>query len=507
MEKKTLIEEYMEKISKILIVVYMIITYLIGLTYTGLKMIGWYTRPKIWQFVVYFGCCTFYLVFGLYILRKVKDYHKKLRYTKIYFIILLALQTTTCFGFFPGKTNWAIIIFFFMCSGMLMDFKYQLKTSIVLTVCMVIQIALQPNLFLPSRGDNFISELVMAVAVYVCAFGAMLLMNYFVEAFLVNAKKEEIAKNENRMKIILDKSSEVSLTLVESTGEISSLIQSESAASEELSAITEELDSLNEEMVKRADQSHSNLKQLVDEGHNLTSFVQDSMEAFSKLTTMAMSSESAIKNLMDSNQEVMKGNQNTVVVIEKQVQGTNKIQETISSIEAIADSTNLLALNAAIEAARAGDAGKGFAVVANEIGQLSKSTQNLLKEIQDVLQELNKDTQETQNQVGKSKEQIMQQSEVLTTTVQSIWNMLEVVKTSTNNINSIQELISRQEALLHRNTENNNELLEQIQTQNAQFHQIALTILDNTQTINDINKQMEGVGNITVQLSDLLNES
>ena len=45
---------------------------------------------------------------------------------------------------------------------------------------------------------------------------------------------------------------------------------------------------------------------------------------------------------------------------------TDRIQEIVGMISAIASQTNLLALNATIEAARAGEAGRGFAIVASE---------------------------------------------------------------------------------------------------------------------------------------------
>ncbi|MBN3002867.1 methyl-accepting chemotaxis protein [Chromobacterium alkanivorans] len=68
-------------------------------------------------------------------------------------------------------------------------------------------------------------------------------------------------------------------------------------------------------------------------------------------------------------------------IVERTVQGMQRIADHISVIDDIAYQTNLLALNAAIEAARAGKQGSGFTVVAQEVRKLAERSQVAAREI------------------------------------------------------------------------------------------------------------------------------
>lgn len=95
-----------------------------------------------------------------------------------------------------------------------------------------------------------------------------------------------------------------------------------------------------------------------------------------------------VSNTLISIQTQAKGIDQAVGVSSELAGYSNEIGTILTTIENIAEKTNLLALNAAIEAARAGDHGRGFAVVADEVRQLASQTQNSIQEIQSMVENM-----------------------------------------------------------------------------------------------------------------------
>ena len=104
-------------------------------------------------------------------------------------------------------------------------------------------------------------------------------------------------------------------------------------------------------------------------------------------------------------------------------ESSSKISDIIGVIDEIARQTNLLALNAAVEAARAGEAGRGFAVVASEVRSLAQRSSQAAKDIKDLIVNSSsqvKDGVELVNRAGSALSEIVESIKKVTAIVSDI---------------------------------------------------------------------------------------
>jgi methyl-accepting chemotaxis protein len=144
-----------------------------------------------------------------------------------------------------------------------------------------------------------------------------------------------------------------------------------SSASAEISASTTDLSQRTEEQAASLEETSASMEEM-------SATVKKNAEN----AQQANQSAGGTKDVADRGGQVVAKAVDAMARIEE---SSRKISDIIGVIDEIARQTNLLALNAAVEAARAGDAGRGFAVVASEVRSLAQRSSQAAKDIKDLI--------------------------------------------------------------------------------------------------------------------------
>lgn len=107
------------------------------------------------------------------------------------------------------------------------------------------------------------------------------------------------------------------------------------------------------------------------------------------------------------------------------------IGEIITSVNDIAEQTNILALNAAIEASRAGEHGRGFAVVASEVKALAAQSKKATTEVRQILGQIQKATNGAVIATEKTGNSISDAVRTVTQAGETITHLAELIHSAT----------------------------------------------------------------------------
>jgi len=164
----------------------------------------------------------------------------------------------------------------------------------------------------------------------------------------------------------------------------------------------------------------SSQKHKADEIRQAAELSFTTAEETSQISVRGMESLASSIELSQSTLNLING---AVILITQLNAQAKDIEKIVTTIQGVAEKTNLLALNAAIEAARAGEMGRGFAVVADEVRQLAARTSSATVEIQNVVTANGKLTQQLNidmNSIARSAEENNDQIATVTTIMREI---------------------------------------------------------------------------------------
>lgn len=507
---KTAVEEYLSAVFKWGLIILVCAAMCATVMFNTEKILGLYPDVS-WVASISLGVMdVIFCAIALIIIKTSfdKDKHLKdgrLKVGKIFSAIVVVVQWNYLLYMVPSRTFWGFLFFFLILIAFFLDIKLLLLCGLACMASLFIAWGVPGTDLMPVKDELFLTDLLMCIVALVLSLTGLLIFVYFVAHFLVNAKKDELERNNTRVQNVLSTAQELSEKLLEAGTVLSKISSNETASAEELASTSEELLTNSNILRGKAETSIANLDELKDCGSRLSENVQKVEITSREVIEKSESNESALNSLQTVNKEVIESMRETNIVAEKLSEAVKDIDVTLHLISDIAMQTNILSLNAAIEAARAGEAGKGFAVVAQEVGNLAGNTQESLSEIQAVIGRVQDNVREMTSYVDSNNEKLNLQNNYFSTVFENMQEMNVLLKQSMDDISTMYEVHSRQNEVIRHTVEINADIAESIEKENNEFTMISGLVENNAKDAMNMTEQVASINKVTQQLDELLN--
>ena len=358
---------------------------------------------------------------------------------------------------------------------------------------------------MPVQDELFITDILICLVALVLSLAGLLIFVFFVSHFLVNAKKDELEKNNQHVMNVLSSVQELSERLYTAGAALSQISENESASAQELAATSEQLVESSNLLSARTDESMANLNELSRWESVVAENVEKVENTSKELLDKSTENEKLLNSLHIINGEVSESMKLTTDTAQKLSSAVEEIGVTLKLINDISSSTNLLALNASIEAARAGEAGRGFAVVASEVGNLANSTQESLKIVEAVIERVQNNVVEITKQIENNASKLDTQNEYFANVFKSMQEMTKLLNTSVENIGTMGEAHGKQSEVIKSTVSINRDIAESIRNENEQFTCINAMAESNAGNTEEVSLQAGSISEMVDEMSRLLN--
>ena len=247
------------------------------------------------------------------------------------------------------------------------------------------------------------------------------------------------------------------------------------------------------------------IKQFDERISHITQNAQEAAAATTQTTEVASQGVVIIENAIQQMNLIGSSMDQSVEVVTKLHERSEKINEIVTLITSVAEQTNLLALNAAIEAARAGEHGRGFAVVANEVRKLAEQSGNAAQNIMVMIQEIKNDTTSAVNSMVEGNKEVKQGVEAVKTASNAFNEILNainnVAKTSEGTLGAANEMdkyVDQVVAAIE-------EMQHLIEESAGHTQTIAAASEEQNASMEEIGSSADGLSHMAEELRDVVN--
>lgn len=317
---------------------------------------------------------------------------------------------------------------------------------------------------------------------------------------LYKKKNDEIVKEMNKSKDLLNDVLKISAVVKDTSDEVNNVIDDLNEAANITADALGEIsrgNAVNTESISKQTIMTDNIQGLITDtkakSEEMVSFANESLEA-------VKSGREAVNNLKKKSYDIKEENKVVVDSMRKLIANAENVEKITNEIFDISNQTNLLALNASIESARAGEAGKGFAVVAEEIRVLADQTRQLTESIGNIVGELQENAKLTRKTIKGVLEVTGEEEELIEETEDKFINISNKINLLHKNVNGINSGISN---IL----DSNNSIVESINQISAVSQELTANTTEavklgdaNKQKTEKTHKLMKELVNVTEEL-------
>ncbi len=509
--KKTAVEVYLSTVFKWGLLILVCACMCATITFNTEKMFGFY--PDVpWIATIMLGVMDLaFFSIAIIIIKTSFDKNGdlkdgRLKVGKIFSVIVLVIQWNYLLYMLPTRTFWGFLFFFLILMAFFLDIKMLLFSGLACMISLFIGWFIRGTDLLPVKDELFLTDIIMCLVALVLSLAGLIIFVFFVAHFLVNAKKDELEKNNEHVTNVLMAVQTLSENLQTAGLSLSQVSESETASAEKLASTSEQLLASSNLLSSKTYESMTNLSEL----NKWEAVVADNVEKVEKvskdLLNKSSENQKLLNNLHTINTEVSESMNATTEITQRLAKAVQEIGVTLNLISNISNSTNLLALNASIEASRAGEAGRGFAVVATEVGNLANSTQESLNIVQSVIERVQQNVKDITEQVNENAVKLGTQNEYFDNVFQYMKNMTELLNTSVAMIDTMGEAHGKQSEVIKKTISINQDIAESIRDENEQFNSINAMAESNANDTAEVATQTNAINKMVEQMTQLLKQ-
>lgn len=207
-KKKTAVEVYLSTVFKWGLIILVSACMCATVMFNTEKLLGFYPTVP-WFATIGLGIMdvTFFVI-AIMIIKSSFDedgYLKegRLKVGKIFSAVVLVIQWNYLLYMLPTRTFWGFLFFFLILMAFFLDIKMLLGSGLACMISLFIGWFVRGTDLLPVKDELFLTDIIMCLVALVLSLTGLIIFVFFVAHFLVNAKKDELEKNNEHVTNIL----------------------------------------------------------------------------------------------------------------------------------------------------------------------------------------------------------------------------------------------------------------------------------------------------------------